>query len=467
MPRPITEHAAQWVHPSKLQPWAGNPRKNDGEPVEKVAESIKRFGFAAPIVARKATGEIIAGHTRWKAARQLKLDLVPVRYMDLDEHEARLLALADNRLGELADWDEAQLLEVLGGYDSSEALLAGWSGADLQELETGLEPEEEGDGLPQFDLFSRERLADAMVEALLGKRHADFARLLPDAMVALNRCAAGRAAALSTITDRWFPHRYDTLAGATRYTPNQQLAMPEMIRAASRMGTGVMHCWGSTAELLNHICLTHGGQCARQFPIDAARDIYREFAGPEAAVLDPCAGWGGRLLGWLCARQGGRYEGYDASRKTCEGFWLMIDQLGIEHAEVKHAAFEDVALEPASFDFAFTSPPYFTLEHYGSDAEQAEQRYPDYATWLSGFFAPLILRTLAALRPGCCFVLNVSNHGELALAKDAARIARAAGAEVEPRSIQLGPARSLHDREASDVEDLLVLRRPAILRARP
>jgi ParB-like chromosome segregation protein Spo0J len=460
VPKPaIIEVAAEMVDPAKLKPWAGNPRKNDGEPVAKVAESIKRFGFAAPIVARKATGEIIAGHTRWKAARQLKLKKVPVRYMNLTESEARLLALADNRLGELADWDETQLLEVLGGYDSTDALLAGWSGADIEELEAGL-GEEEGEGLPSFDLFDRERLASAHVAALCGKKHGEFARLPPDVMVALNRCAAGRAAALSTLTDRWFPHRYDVRAGAARYTPNEQLGLPEMIRAASRMGTGVMKSWGSVPELLNHICLTHGGQCARQFPIDQARDIYKEFTQPGAAVLDPCAGWGGRLLGWLCARRGGRYQGYDASKATVIGFTAMLVELGINDAAVHHAAFEDVQLEPESFDFAFTSPPYFTLERYGEDPEQAEQRYASYPAWLEGFFAPLLERTLAALRPGCCFALNVSDHGELALAKDAARIARAAGASCEPRSITLGPARSLHDREESDVEDLLVLRKP-------
>lgn len=471
MPKPpIIEVAAEMVDPAKLKPWPGNPRRNEGEPVEKVADSIKRFGFASPIVARKATGEIIAGHTRWKAAIKLKLKRVPVRYMNLDEKEAHLLAMADNRLGELADWDETKLLELLSDYKEADALLAGWSGADLEALEAGLEPEEEGEGLPSFDVFDRERIASAHVAALCGKRHADFARLPADVMVALNRCAAGRAAPLSTITDRWFPHRYDVRAGAARYTPNEQLGLPEMIRAASRMGTGVMKTWGSSAELLNHICLTHGGQCARQFPIAQARDIYKEFAAEGSAVLDPCAGWGGRLLGWLCARRGGRYEGYDASKATVLGFAAMIVELGINNAEVHHRAFEDVQLEPESFDFAFTSPPYFTLERYGEDAEQAEQRYPGYAAWLEGFFEPLILKVLEALRPGCCFVLNVSNHGDLALAKDASFIAEQAGASVEPRSIQLGPARSLHDREESDVEDLLVLRKPEasrILKPRP
>ncbi len=65
------EPAAEWVAIDALRPWKDNPRKNDGEPVRKVAESIQRFGFGAPILARRENGEIIAGHTRWKAAKKL------------------------------------------------------------------------------------------------------------------------------------------------------------------------------------------------------------------------------------------------------------------------------------------------------------------------------------------------------------------------------------------------------------
>lgn len=137
-PAPLASNeqvAAEWVAIGTLKPWAKNPRKNDGEPVVKVAESIKRFGFAAPIIARLATREIIAGHTRWKAAQQLKLDIVPVRFLDLSEREAHLLALADNRLGELAEWDTPELHELLRSYDLGDQMLAGWVDKDLREME--------------------------------------------------------------------------------------------------------------------------------------------------------------------------------------------------------------------------------------------------------------------------------------------------------------------------------------------
>ena len=85
------EAAAVWVPVAHLKAWQKNPRDND-KAVPEVMASIKRFGFAAPIIARP-NGEIIAGHTRLKAALELRLPRVPVRYMDLDPAEAHLLAL--------------------------------------------------------------------------------------------------------------------------------------------------------------------------------------------------------------------------------------------------------------------------------------------------------------------------------------------------------------------------------------
>jgi DNA modification methylase len=131
----LSELAAEWVHPSALKLWANNPRKNDGEPVNKVIESIKTFGFGAPIVARRANKEIIAGHTRWKAATKMNLERVPVRFLDITERQAHLLALADNKLGEFADWDDEAVHAILATYDTGDQLLAGWDDKAMRELE--------------------------------------------------------------------------------------------------------------------------------------------------------------------------------------------------------------------------------------------------------------------------------------------------------------------------------------------
>ncbi len=137
--------AAEWVHPDALTPWPDNPRKITPEAVRAVIASITRFGFAAPIVARRDGGEIIAGHTRYQAARELGLVLVPVRYLDLSADEARKLALADNRLGELVEWEMPGLHALLTACDEATAELLGWSPGQLADMTAALEPAADGE----------------------------------------------------------------------------------------------------------------------------------------------------------------------------------------------------------------------------------------------------------------------------------------------------------------------------------
>jgi site-specific DNA-methyltransferase (adenine-specific) len=134
--------AAEWIAPDTLVPWAKNPRDNE-HAVQAIADSISRFGFAAPIVARRADLRVIAGHTRLKAAQRLNLDLVPVRLLDVTEQEADALALADNRLGELAEWDDAALGEALAELRAQGADLdgLGWAEHELDELISELDPD--------------------------------------------------------------------------------------------------------------------------------------------------------------------------------------------------------------------------------------------------------------------------------------------------------------------------------------
>lgn len=129
-----TETAAEWVPIGDLTPWSENPRKNEAA-VSHVAESIQRFGFASPIIARTG-GEVIAGHTRLLAAQQLGLDRVPVRYMDLDPVDAKLLALADNKVAEIADWDDEALERILSELKADGVDLdgLGWSDDELAEI---------------------------------------------------------------------------------------------------------------------------------------------------------------------------------------------------------------------------------------------------------------------------------------------------------------------------------------------
>ena len=104
-----------YLKPSELTPYFNNPRKND-DAVVKIAESIQSFGFQNPIIADKSR-IIIAGHTRWKAALKLELKSVPVIITDLPEDKAKAYRIADNRMGEFAEWDWEALDAEIEDFD--------------------------------------------------------------------------------------------------------------------------------------------------------------------------------------------------------------------------------------------------------------------------------------------------------------------------------------------------------------
>ncbi|NUF26347.1 ParB N-terminal domain-containing protein [Bombilactobacillus mellis] len=89
---------------SDIKPYPNNPRKND-DAVTATANSIKEFGWQQPIIVDK-DNIIIAGHTRYKAAKQLNMDTVPVVVAkNLSKEQVKAYRLADNKTGEIAVWD--------------------------------------------------------------------------------------------------------------------------------------------------------------------------------------------------------------------------------------------------------------------------------------------------------------------------------------------------------------------------
>ena len=122
--------AATYEDPTTLVPWAENPRTN--QKIEGVAALIQKVGFGAPIVAQAGTRRIIAGHTRFYAAKKLGLTEVPVRFVDVNDHDAGLMALGDNNHD--GDWDMPMLGMLLDDYEIEESHLAGFDDADLADI---------------------------------------------------------------------------------------------------------------------------------------------------------------------------------------------------------------------------------------------------------------------------------------------------------------------------------------------
>ena len=99
-----------------LIPYENNPRVND-EAVKYVANSIKEFGFKVPIIVDK-NNVIVAGHTRYKACKELGIKNVPVIIADdLNEEQIKAFRLADNKVSEKSSWDFELLDEELEDLD--------------------------------------------------------------------------------------------------------------------------------------------------------------------------------------------------------------------------------------------------------------------------------------------------------------------------------------------------------------
>ena len=118
-----------------LIPYANNPRKEQA--IDKVASSIKEFGWQQPIVVDE-NNVIIVGHTRYQAAQKLGFENVPVQIAKgLNEAQTKAYRLADNKLNENALWDLDMLAFELDslkeiGFTNFENL--GFSAVDLDNI---------------------------------------------------------------------------------------------------------------------------------------------------------------------------------------------------------------------------------------------------------------------------------------------------------------------------------------------
>lgn len=122
-------------------PYINNPRNNEAA-VDRVAASIKEFGFNVPLVLDKEN-VIITGHTRHKAAQKLGLEQVPCIYAEgLTKAQIKAYRIADNKVSEYATWDDELLgieLEQLKELEYDLEL----TGFDLDDIDNMLNPVEE------------------------------------------------------------------------------------------------------------------------------------------------------------------------------------------------------------------------------------------------------------------------------------------------------------------------------------
>ena len=366
-----------------------NPRKWTKEDVTALAASIvetPELFEARPllVVPRGDRYIVIGGNMRLAAARELAMSAPPCYDIeDRSTENLKRMALKDN--ASFGEWDTVALAD-----EWSDCPLAEWGivlpPAPVEEQEEEQEIEGNAGGYDGDNEPARQTSVEPIpeVEALLNEAMRENVRefyeqvkcaqehgwLLSGYTIGLARGRFLRAkyygASYPGVTSLVFcPHRFFTSANSC--------SIPEqMERIIAGSDAGIPGFRTSTGDgLLTKIMSggypIGGSRMPMDFPALVARDLCREFGGEGARVLDPCHGWGGRLVGALLADVR-HYCGIDPDPDTHRGVQLMadtfLDYCKETTVELIEAPFEDVVLDEGVYDMALTSPPYFDVEQY-------------------------------------------------------------------------------------------------------
>lgn len=213
-----------------------------------------------------------------------------------------------------------------------------------------------------------------------------------------------------SVADTFHPHRFHaTVKG--KVSPVECFNHDVKFRHALKLRlerTGLI-----PPGFFGELTISRGTQQCSNFRPGFACLLYRRFCQPGAVVLDTSTGYGGRLVGFAASMLRGHYIGIDPNTLTYHGNFQLADALNIrQYVELHNAPAEDVphGILAERCDFSFTSPPYFSKEHYSDEATQSWKRYGhSYDAWVSGFLKPMLALTYAALKSGCNAIINIED----------------------------------------------------------
>lgn len=129
-----------------------NPIRHDEKNIREIMRSLDEFGQHAPLVVQKESNRVIVGNARLEAAKRLGWEKVWVVYVDDDDITAIRRGIADNKTGELSEWNDAALKLLL--EDLANSSVADIPGFDPEEIDKLLS----GDNIDiDFDAYDDEK----------------------------------------------------------------------------------------------------------------------------------------------------------------------------------------------------------------------------------------------------------------------------------------------------------------------
>lgn len=335
---------------SEIRPYEKNPRRNDSA-VDADAASIKEFGWQQPIVVDKY-GVIIAGHTRYKAAKKLKCKEVPVVYADnLTEEQVKAYRLADNKTSELAEWDVDLLSEEL---------------LDLQDFDMG-----------QFGF--------------------DF----PDEPE-IEELKYGKCDGSRSLFDKYVIPPFSVLDGRSGIWQERKRKWHEILKTDSRAGRAE----GLLGEGLNQMAKNIGSNLngTSEFDPVLCELMIRWFCPKGGRIIDPFAG--GNVRGLVSMYLGDYYTGVDLRQEQIDENNKALEKL--IHTDLSACQMENKPtwhcgdsmdikeiVNQSGFDFLLMCPPYGDLEKYSDDPKDISNM--TYENFISTY-SKIISRTVSLLK---------------------------------------------------------------------
>jgi len=152
-----------------------------------------------------------------------------------------------------------------------------------------------------------------------------------------------------------------------------------------------------------------------------AKWILQKYATPDSVVWDPCAGFGGRLLGFLATCPNGRYVACEPNGATWKELTALATTLKAKNVEIHQTALEDFTFEDGFADLVFTCPPYQNKEIYCNDLNQAGTRYATVQAWEHDFMDKLMSQAYKALKRGGKAVIVFDQNNSVSCIKAAMR----------------------------------------------
>lgn len=266
--------------------------------------------------------------------------------------------------------------------------------------------------------MNREILFQSLKQSLQGMSLHDFSRLFitePKAIEDFYKLCNGKNTG-NTISLLFNPHRLTTDTDKDDLSIYESLQYDDKLSGLARLYLFTIEYGHNNAF---YVAIQRGYQniqYVNEFPPYVARDIYLQYGKRNNTdtlrILDPCAGWGGRMIG-AASVPNTHYIACEPSTETYNGLeklgkWLKTLQPSFDYC-IYNIPYEEFECTE-KFDVALTSPPYYDTEHYSDEETNSFNRYTSFDSWVDGFYTPLIMKTVDFIKDNGVFILNVGDR---------------------------------------------------------